>query len=304
MDPICHTLVGATLSRAGLDRLTRRATATLILAANAPDVDILAAPLGMSLAWRRGATHGVPALVAWPFLIAVVMVAWDRWRRRPGEAPVRWWPLVGMSALGVLTHPFLDYLNNYGMRWLMPVRDRWFYGDSLFIVDPWLYLALGVGLWLTGSARRRGDAGAARWARVGLWLATVYIGLAIVGTLFGRQLVRGRYPGEPAPRFMVTARPVTPFVKQLIVDAGDHYETGLVRLLPPAVELRESVPRGDRFDEAMAALGRDAEGRAFRHWARFPAVVPLGGDRYRVYDLRYSDGAASGWAAVDVSLAP
>ncbi|MEZ4456795.1 MAG: hypothetical protein R2882_09635 [Gemmatimonadales bacterium] len=97
---------------------------------------------------------------------------------------------------------------------------------------------------------------------------------------------------------------MTPFVKRVIVDAGDRYEVGSVGLLPPAVYLPVSVPKGDRFDEAIAALGRDAAGRAFRHWARFPVVAALGGDRYRVYDLRYSDGAAPGWAAVDVSLAP
>jgi len=33
-------------------------------------------------------------------------------------------------------HPTLDWLNTYGMRWLMPFSGRWFYGDAVFIVDP------------------------------------------------------------------------------------------------------------------------------------------------------------------------
>jgi inner membrane protein len=52
----------------------------------------------------------------------------------------------------VLTHPALDWLNNYGMRWLMPFDGRWFYGDALFIVDPWVWLVLG-GVVFLGASR-------------------------------------------------------------------------------------------------------------------------------------------------------
>jgi inner membrane protein len=50
------------------------------------------------------------------------------------------------------------------MRWLSPFSDRWTYGDTLFIVDPWLWLLLGGGLFLghEGTARAM-----ARWAAVG-----------------------------------------------------------------------------------------------------------------------------------------
>jgi inner membrane protein len=48
----------------------------------------------------------------------------------------------------VLSHPTLDWLNNYGMRWLMPFDGRWFYGDALFIIDPWVWLVLGGVLFL------------------------------------------------------------------------------------------------------------------------------------------------------------
>ena len=46
----------------------------------------------------------------------------------------------------MLTHPVLDWLNNYGIRLLMPFSPRWFYGDAVFIIDPWLWLALGGAL--------------------------------------------------------------------------------------------------------------------------------------------------------------
>ena len=66
------------------------------------------------------------------------------------------WLLV-LSYLACLTHPFLDWLNNYGMRWWMPFKGTWYYGDSVFIMDPWLWLLLGLG-WTLGRRPSRGSA--------------------------------------------------------------------------------------------------------------------------------------------------
>ena len=155
MDPIAHTFTGAALAAAGLRHTTPLATAALLIGANAPDVDVVTAYAGeyAALALRRGWTHGVLALVVLPLLITAVLLAWDRLRRRPGKVPVRAGPLLALAALGTLTHPVLDWLNNYGMRWLMPFDGRWSYGDALFIVDPWMWLVLGGVLFLAGSRR-------------------------------------------------------------------------------------------------------------------------------------------------------
>jgi hypothetical protein len=42
MDPLAHTLFGASMAEAGLKRKTALATATLIIGANIPDVDAVA----------------------------------------------------------------------------------------------------------------------------------------------------------------------------------------------------------------------------------------------------------------------
>ena len=44
--------------------------------------------------------------------------------------------LLALSYAGLLSHMFLDFLNSYGIRLLMPFSGRWFYGDSVFIIDP------------------------------------------------------------------------------------------------------------------------------------------------------------------------
>jgi inner membrane protein len=171
MDPIAHTLAGAALASSGLPHPTPLATATLVLAANAPDIDIVTQFFGSytSLAHRRGWTHGVLALALWPFVLTSAIVGWDRAVRRkrdPTSAPVLPKATFLLATLAVLSHPALDWLNTYGMRWLMPFDGRWFYGDALFIVDPWVWLLLGGALFLQHSSRRSALVG---WAA--FWIA-------------------------------------------------------------------------------------------------------------------------------------
>ena len=185
MDNLCHTLVGAALGEAGLARRKPLATATLLIGANLPDVDgftyaFLDGPT--SLAFRRGWTHGVLAMVILPVLLAAAMVGFDQMvrRRRPeksrGQAlractrrssrlPARFRALLLPAFASVLSHPLLDFLNTYGVRFLSPFSERWFYGDTLFIVDPWVWIALALGITLSRVARRRSPARAARPAQ-------------------------------------------------------------------------------------------------------------------------------------------
>ena len=156
MDPLCHTLVGTTLAARFRER-SWGAAATVVVAANLPDVDVLAYAWGSdaALGFRRGWTHGAPALVVWPLLLTAAVWAWGRWRGAEGLRPGR---LLALAVLALLTHPALDWLNTYGMRWLAPFDDRWFYGDTLFIVDPWMWLILGGASFLAFSRTPRATA--------------------------------------------------------------------------------------------------------------------------------------------------
>lgn len=159
VDPVTHTLTGAVLSRAGLNRTTPLATATLVLAANVPDIDIVTGVRGgfATLALRRGLTHGPLALLLLPVLVAGTILLYDRyWRRRRNDdlRPARPGAILGLAFIGALTHPLLDWMNTYGIRLLMPFSDRWFYGDALFIIDPWLWLLLALPLVALARSRR------------------------------------------------------------------------------------------------------------------------------------------------------
>ena len=88
MDNICHTLVGVAAARAGLATKTSLATATLAIASNLPDIDVLAFTTGIpAVALRRGWTHGVLAQAVLPIAFAGVMwmVARGSTARDPGS---------------------------------------------------------------------------------------------------------------------------------------------------------------------------------------------------------------------------
>jgi inner membrane protein len=184
MDPLAHTLLGATLAESGLKRRTPLATAALLLGSNAPDIDIVA-QLGGSdaaLGFRRGHTHGVLAMLALPLLLTGALVVWDRTvrrRRHPEGAPVKPSQLLLLSLLATWTHPLLDWLNTYGVRLLMPFDGRWFYGDSLFIIDPWLWLLMAAAVVL---ARSHGKPAAGGFLLLALATSALILGVDMVPT--------------------------------------------------------------------------------------------------------------------------
>lgn len=306
MDNICHTLVGAALAETGLKRRARLGAATLMIGANFPDIDVVAVPLGTGLSFRRGWTHGVLALVVLPFVLTGLMLWWDRRRaRRSTERVERAHPreLLLLSALAILTHPALDYLNTYGVRWLMPFSGRWFYGDALFIVDPWLWLMLLIAVVL-GRRSSRGP----RNARVVLGAAALYI-VAMIGAslaLRARVIASLRSSLGVAPRLMVAPVPVTPLRREVLYDAGDRYRIGSIGIAAssalPAVE--REIPKG-RDDPAVAAALARPEVRRFLAWSRFPffeVVRDASAVMVRVSDARYASPGSASWASTTVRL--
>lgn len=302
MDNLCHTLVGAACGEAGLKRRTRLGTATLLVSANLPDLDVLVFATGIpSVAFRRGWTHGVLAQVLLPIACAAAMYGIAKARSAEArQADFR--ALLLLSYVGVLSHVALDLLNNYGVRLLMPFSGRWFYGDSVFIVDVWLWLTLGAGVWL---ARRRGRAQPARRA---LAVATAYVAALVVSAGLAREFVAERWRAERGaePRaLMVGPVPITPFRRTVIVDAGDHYRTGTFRWFPRRVTLDPAaVPKGDGHPAVRAARAADGRIRAVLVWARFPYYQVDSGEEEAVVtlrDLRFGDRVGGVRAVVAAS---
>ncbi len=313
LDNICHTLAGAALGEAGLRRVTPLATATLLIGANLPDVDGLTYVFGNSveaLAFRRGWTHGVLAMAVLPLALAGVMSAWDRivrLRRRPDATPAPFRALLLLAFVAVLSHPLLDLLNTYGVRLLMPFSGRWFYGDALFIVDPWLWLLLAFGIAWSRARERRRRPRPERPARVALWVAGLYVfamhGSGLVGRFVAAR--QARAAGLEFARLMVGPVPWDPMTRMTLFETGDSYQFGSLRLLDrPALKLSgEEWQKGDTSPAALAAA-MTPEGRNFLTWSRFPAfrVVPgAGSTRVQLLDARYP-GPRGSWASITIEV--
>lgn len=305
MDNLAHTLAGAALGEAGLKRRTALAMPTLLIGANLPDIDVVVLLFGSGLSFRRGWTHGILALVVLPLLLTAGMILWDRHvrrRRSPGAEAADARQLLLLSSIAVLSHPFLDYLNTYGLRWLMPFDGRWFYGDALFIIDPWIWLMLLGGVNL---ARRRqsSTAGGAAVA-----MASLYIALMLMMGTGGRLLIERELhrEGFAVEEVMVGPVPVNANRRYVVMRRGDFYYRGDLRWLPrPRLVVSEQTVRTNKDHPVAQVAATYPQAEDFLAWSRFPFYkIERLGRGYRVIldDFRYSSGREESWAAVEVIL--
>jgi inner membrane protein len=343
MDPLTHTLVGANLAATPLGSKTRLAAAALVIGANLPDADSILYFIGyqdLALGFRRGWTHGVLALAVLPVVLTALLILYARLRPDPERAVDRRW-LLALSALGILTHPFLDWLNNYGMRWLMPFRGTWFYGDAVFIMDPWLWLILG-GAWLAGRSSSRPML--ATWAVFSLLLAWVvarrqpaYLlviaivavvlllallwrvkrslaipALAIACVYVGARLVIHELTVREvrreigAERLMASPHPLDPTRWDVVAEVGSEYRYGQYTWLDRTLRLEtHRIPVAKPSREWDAAR-RDPSVRGFMTWVRFPwyeVDERPDGTHVFVRDARYAVRRGNrGFGGVEVTI--
>jgi len=165
VDNLTHTLFGLTLSRTALGRAGRGVTTALVIASNAPDVDIVTAVRGGAsyLQWHRGPTHGPFGVIVLGLLTAVLVRAGQRivdrrGRRAPEDPEAPFGMLVAASMVGIVCHILMDFPTSYGTRLLSPFSWHWFATDLMPIVDIYLIIVLIAGLLFgaaSAEARRR-----------------------------------------------------------------------------------------------------------------------------------------------------
>ena len=160
MDNLTHSLIGLAASKAGLEKLSPGATTLCVLAANAPDSDILVLIFGGRWAFlhhHRGITHSIVGTAALALVLPLVFYAGNLLlsRFRGTTVRFRFRGLLLASFIVSATHPVMDWTNNYGVRFLLPWNPRWFYGDFVFIIDPFLWIILGGAAFLLTSSTRK-----------------------------------------------------------------------------------------------------------------------------------------------------
>ncbi|PKP98517.1 MAG: metal-dependent hydrolase [Alphaproteobacteria bacterium HGW-Alphaproteobacteria-13] len=294
MDNLTHSLVGAILGQAGLKKKTGLAMPTLIIAANLPDIDATCTIYGIeSLAMRRGVTHGPIAWLLLPLLLWALMLAFDRWQARRGTRPVGRLPvhkgwLLALAIIGCLCHPALDWLNNYGVRLLEPFSSRWFYGDTLFIIDLWIWIALGLSVWLSLRRERRGAADWRRPAWAGLTAVCAYIAVnGLITNAAERMTVESLQATGRSDVLAVASPPPLAFWKRDIFwRSGDRYGSG--SFIPGVGGTLDITGAPTGMDDARIAewAKADPAARAFLFWARMP-LAERDGQGIRLRDQRF-----------------
>lgn len=298
MDNLTHSLIGAALGQAGLKRKTGLAMPALILGANLPDIDAGCVVYGIeSLAMRRGITHGPIAVVVLPLLLAGALWWFDRWQegrgKRPeGRQPVHFGRLLGLSFIACLTHPLFDWFNNYGIRLLEPFSSQWFYGDTLFIIDPWIIAMLGVGIWLS---LRRERVGKVSWTRPARTAGLATVGYVLMNVTISNAAVVGWYHA-PSTR-VANAIPGAFWQREVLWRDGEmalfrppeRFGTWQSTLFGRDIVHVTHLGLTNMTDPRIAEWSKhDPAAQAFLFWSRMP-VAELHPDRIVLRDQRFMD---------------
>ena len=283
MDNLTHSLVGALLGQAGLKKKTGLAMPALIIGANLPDVDAACffwLEGEEHLGFRRGITHGPPAMVLLPLILAGVLWAFDRWQtkrgKRPeGRLPVNFKWLYLLSLIGCLSHPALDWLNVYGIRFLEPFSSQWFYGDTLFIIDIWLWALMGFATWFSLRREKRGG----NWrkpARIAIALSLVYIGSNWAATTY-RELTSARQPAIASPLPLA------------------FWEREIIEPQVPGIWLVDGQKVGQcALDPVYSGADGNSEAEAFIFWSRALVAERADDGSVILRDARFYDPALGG----------
>lgn len=313
MEPVTHALASLALGRAGLGRLTRRATPMLLVSGLAADADWISYAAGAPafVQWHRTATHSLLGAAA---ISAGVATGFWLWERR-GEASrrIRYLAALAVCAAGAGLHLLLDLTNSAGAKLLWPFRPRWFAWDLAREVDPALLAILLAGLLLPAllnlvgeeiGARSRKRPGA-RGAVIALCLAAAYFGGRALAHQRAEALLNARTYRQEAPIRAAAFPTVSPLVWQGVVETRTAVHQAEVPLLPgSAFDARAAQSRFKPDDSpALQHAVASEAARAFLAFARFPVagVQPSDdGFEVRIRDLRQSaaDPGASEIVAV------
>ena len=311
MENLTHTLTGLFLSHAGLNRWTPRATWILLLAANAPDVDILSASRG-SLTYLHYHRHLTHSLIFAPVLaVAAVLVV-----RLLGRKPLPWIPSILAALVGALSHLLLDLTNVYGVRIMLPFSERWFRWDITNVVDLWIWAVLLLSLLgplvakLVNSeigARRRNPYPGRGFAIFALVFLVIYS--------FGRFVLHDRataildarvYGGSAPVRVAAFPGPANPLLWRGLAETQEAYHLFDLNLRGPFDPAGGQVFLKAARTPAIDAANQTATFREylafpqFPLWRALPAADVEGGTRVDVMDLRFGTPPSPGFVCTAI----
>jgi inner membrane protein len=305
------------MGRSGLNRKTALATLTLTLAAEAPDLDVIAGIVrgpAFGFAHHRGFTHSFfGVLLGALVVLGFVYLVWRLRRRKLNDPnlPPRWGLLYLYACLAGLSHILLDFTNNYGVRPFWPFSEKWYSWDIVFIFEPVMFAFLVLGLIVPSifalidkeiGARRRSPHGrvAATLALSGvvlLWGLRDYEHRRAVNALQART-----YNGVDPLRTSAYPKWIDPFHWYGVVETPAFFALGSVDSLTPEVDPEGRLEIRYKPEETPVTLAAKNSyiGRVFLDWAQYPITEseslqpPQRGFIVVFEDLRFAGIAIAG----------
>ncbi|MHB1938298.1 MAG: metal-dependent hydrolase [Acidobacteriaceae bacterium] len=305
MEPVTHLLTGACLGRSGFNRTTAYATLTMVLAAEAPDIDMLWGLRGPVAEFQhhRGITHTFLGAPFMALLMTGAIWLWHRWRmrsmdkqapdtagRRLGRGqhalPARWGWIWFLALMADLSHLLLDWTNNYGIRPLFPFNPHWYAGNIFFILEPVFFAGLVLALLMPailGLADR--EIGARRLTFRGRGWAIFALGLGVVLGCWrwaehGRALhllAQQNYQNESVVKMTVSPYPGDVFQWFGVVETKDFYQTAILNTRTDS--FTSQAPDDLYYKQPqtpdLLAAKRSWLGRVFLGWSKFPYVEEI-----------------------------
>jgi len=311
LDNLTHSLAGAVLGQMGLKTKTGLGMATLIIAANIPDIDAVATLLDgvQHLAIRRGITHGPIAMLILPLVLTGIMIGFDRWQGKRGKRPAdrlpihRGW-LLALAYIGCLSHPALDWLNSYGIRLLEPFSSQWFYGDSIFIIDIWIWAALIAGFWI--SRRRENNGKSWRWPAIGTVVVVfAYIlvnlvisaGSTVVYAINEKAMIddgNGNYVSTRIPKDTIITSPIPlwSWRRELILGKKNNWFRIPADQLASPLNAVPITQNRCAWPNTNKLILQNSDLRAFLIWSRAPFAERADDGSILIRDARFYDPLA------------
>jgi inner membrane protein len=164
MDNFSHSLIGLTAGELYLRVCKKEVPASSrllylaasVMANNFPDIDSFV-PMWREhavsqLHYHRGHTHTLAFIIPNALFVMAILFLFSVLKK------IKWskydcWAIALLGVLGGLLHIAADSWNSYGVHPFWPWDNNWYYGDMLFIVEPWLWCTLLPPLWLAAKTK-------------------------------------------------------------------------------------------------------------------------------------------------------
>jgi len=285
------------------------ATPILLLAANAPDIDIVTAS-GGSLSYLHYHRHLTHSLVAMPLMavLPVVLV------RLVGRKSIHWIGAFCAALIAVASHLLLDWTNAYGIRLFLPFSGRWLRLDLNNLFDLWIWAVfllailaplVGrlVGSEITSRAVRNPYHGRAAACVALAFLLLYECGRASLHARAVATLESRLYQDSDPLRVAALPGSANPWRWRGVVETSDFFaveDLDLMADFDPTHAMIFHKPVADPAIEAAQRIPAVQEFLRFSQiplWEVSPASNVENGRLVEVFDLRFGTPVAPGFMA-------